>query len=223
MRTYTLAFSIAVHLLVAALVVITPIVANGVLPEPRRAFDFIVVRPVDPPPPPPLPQHGRRPPATPAVSPGAAPVVAPNRITPETGIEHFDTTPPGVDGGVPSSVPGDGSAAFPGGDPVPPPPLRAEKPTVRVGGAIRPPQKIRHVAPVYPELARAARKDGIVILEAVIGEDGRVRGLKVLRSIPLLDQAAVDAVRQWQFTPTLLNGEPVPVVMTVTVGFVLNP
>jgi protein TonB len=63
---------------------------------------------------------------------------------------------------------------------------------------------------------------GVVILEAVIGEDGTVQNVRVLRSKPLLDDAAVEAVRQWRFTPTLLNGQPVPVVMTVTVAFTLN-
>jgi protein TonB len=62
----------------------------------------------------------------------------------------------------------------------------------------------------------------MVILEAVIAEDGRVRDVRVLRSIQLLDQAAIDAVRQWRFTPTLLNGVPVPIVMTVTVNFELQ-
>ena len=71
-------------------------------------------------------------------------------------------------------------------------------------------------------MALASRREGIVILEAVIAENGTVRDVRVLRSIPLLDQAAVDAVRQWQFTPTLLNGEPVPIVMTVTVNFQLR-
>jgi protein TonB len=61
-----------------------------------------------------------------------------------------------------------------------------------------------------------------VIIEAIIGPDGRVQEAKVLRSIPLLDAAALDAVRQWQFTPTLLNGVPVPVIMTVTVNFTLQ-
>jgi protein TonB len=107
------------------------------------------------------------------------------------------------------------------GDP-PPPPRPASKAPVRVGGSILPPQKTRHVTPTYPALAQAARKEGVVILEAVIGEDGRVRNVKVLRSVPLLDEAALEAVRQWQFTPTLLNGEPVPVVMTVTVAFTLK-
>jgi protein TonB len=64
---------------------------------------------------------------------------------------------------------------------------------------------------------------GVVILEAVIGVDGRVSDARILRSIPLLDQAAIDAVQQWEYTPTMLNGVPVPVIMTVTVQFTLAP
>jgi protein TonB len=78
------------------------------------------------------------------------------------------------------------------------------------------------VAPIYPPVALAAGREGTVILEAVIGEDGRVRDVRVMRAVPLLDQAAMDAVRQWRFTPTLLNGQPVPVIMSVTVGFHLK-
>jgi protein TonB len=91
-----------------------------------------------------------------------------------------------------------------------------------VGGEIKEPKKFRHVNPVYPKIAQAAKVQGIVILEATIAKDGSVRDVKVLRSIPMLDQAAIDAVRQWQYTPTLLNGVPVDVVMTVTVNFTLN-
>jgi protein TonB len=90
---------------------------------------------------------------------------------------------------------------------------------VRVGGGIAPPTKIKNVAPVYPPDALAARVAGVVIIEAVIGEDGKVRAARVLRSIPMLDPAALEAVKQWEFTPTLLNGAAVPVVMTATVNF----
>jgi len=93
---------------------------------------------------------------------------------------------------------------------------------VRVGGVIEPPRKIVHVAPVYPQLARTAHVSGFVILEALIDEQGQVRDARVIRSIPLLDQAAVDAVRQWRFTPTVLNGQVIPIVMTVTVNFRLD-
>jgi TonB family protein len=94
---------------------------------------------------------------------------------------------------------------------------------VRVGSGVRAPTQIARVQPVYPPEALAAKVSGVVILEAVIGVDGRVTDAKVLRSIPLLDQAAVDAVRQWQYMPTLLNGVAVPVIMTVTVTFTLAP
>jgi len=93
---------------------------------------------------------------------------------------------------------------------------------VRVGGNIKPPPKIKDVRPVYPPEARDARVQGVVIIEARIEPDGRVGSANVLRSVPLLDQAALDAVRQWEFMPTLLNGEPVPVIMTVTVQFTMQ-
>ena len=87
---------------------------------------------------------------------------------------------------------------------------------------MRPPTKTKHVAPVYPPLAQSAAVQGVVILEVIIASDGKVQDARVLRSIPLLDQAAIDAVRQWEFTPTLLNGSPVPLFMTVTVQFTLG-
>ena len=92
---------------------------------------------------------------------------------------------------------------------------------IRVGGDIKEPQKIKDVKPVYPDDARAARVQGIVILEVIVGQDGSVTDAQVLRSVPMLDQAALEAVRQWAFTPTLLNGMPVSVIMTVTVNFAL--
>lgn len=90
---------------------------------------------------------------------------------------------------------------------------------LRVGGNVRTPRKIKHVNPVYPEIARQARVSGVVIAEIRIGTDGSVEEAHILRSIPLLDQAALDAVRQWRFTPTLMNGQAVPVMLTVTVNF----
>ena len=95
------------------------------------------------------------------------------------------------------------------------------QPPVRVGGPIKAPSKRKHVNPAYPAVASAARVQGVVILEVIIGPSGSVDNACVLRSIPLLDQAAIDAVRQWEFEPTLLNGQPVPVLMTVTVNFTL--
>jgi len=99
---------------------------------------------------------------------------------------------------------------------------KAKAAAVRVGGKIRPPTKVKDVQPVYPAAAKSARVSGVVIVEATIGADGKVIDAKVLRSVPMLDQAALDAVKQWEFTPTLLNGKPVPVVMTVTINFKLQ-
>jgi len=93
---------------------------------------------------------------------------------------------------------------------------------LRVGGNIRQPAKIRDVRPVYPADARDAGVMGVVIIEAVIGPNGKVTDGRVLRSIPGLDAAALEAVLQWEFTPTLLNGEAVSVIMTVTVNFTLQ-
>ena len=90
---------------------------------------------------------------------------------------------------------------------------------LRVGGNIRSPRKITDVRPLYPQEARDAGVQGVVIIEMRVDPDGRVASARILRSIPLLDQAALDAVRQWEFEPTLLNGAPIAVVMTVTVQF----
>ena len=92
---------------------------------------------------------------------------------------------------------------------------------LRVGGNIKAPAKIRDVRPAYPPIARAANVTGVVILEVRIGADGRVEQAHVLKSIPLLDEAALDAVKQWEFTPTLMNGQAVPVIMIVTVNFAM--
>ena len=93
---------------------------------------------------------------------------------------------------------------------------------MRVGGDVSAPKRVSTTDPQYTEIARKARVEGIVIIEATIGPSGQVQEAKVLRSIPLLDAAALDAVKQWEFTPTLLNGVPVPVIMTVTVQFTLS-
>jgi protein TonB len=103
--------------------------------------------------------------------------------------------------------------------PPPAPPAPGTLAPIRVGGQVKAPTQLRKVNPVYPQIAMSARVQGVVILELTIDQFGRVVDAKILRSIPLLDQAAIDAVRQWEYMPTLLNGVPVPVVMTATVQF----
>jgi protein TonB len=90
---------------------------------------------------------------------------------------------------------------------------------VPVGGRLRAPAKLRHVAPQYPALAQRAGVQGTVVIECVIDPQGRVVRARVVRSIALLDAAALAAVQQWVYAPSLLNGVPVPVVMTVSVRF----
>jgi TonB family protein len=164
---------------------------------------------------------------TPTLLNGAAvPVImtATVNFVPKEGSGVAGGVPGGVAGGVVGGVIGALDAPPP---PPPPPPPPGEKssldPTaLKVGGGIKPPARVVNVNPVYPPDARDARVQGVVILEVLIGVEGKVEQAKVLRSIPLLDQAAIDAVRQWEFTPTLLNGEPKKVIMTVTVNFTLQ-
>jgi len=90
---------------------------------------------------------------------------------------------------------------------------------IRVGGNVRPPIKIKEVAPVYPAIARSAGVQGEVVIEATIDDEGNVADARVVKSVPLLDQAALEAVQQWRYQPSLLNGVPTAVVTTVTVKF----
>jgi protein TonB len=145
-----------------------------------------------------------------------APVEVPDQVKPEQGLDLGveGGVPGGVEGGVPGGVVG----GVVGGLPDAPPPMQA----VRVGGQIKEPKKLKNVNPVYPDIAKQARVQGVVILECTISPQGKVTDVKVLRGIPLLDAAAMEAVKQWVYTPTLLNGVPVPVIMTVTVNFRLS-
>jgi protein TonB len=93
---------------------------------------------------------------------------------------------------------------------------------LRITGDVEGPKLIKRVDPIYPEVARKSRVEGTVILEATTDIFGRVRDIKILRSIPLLDQAAHDAVKQWVYEPPIINGKPISVTFTVTVTFTLN-
>ncbi len=174
------------------------------------------VTPLPPPPPPARAPSARvepKPPVTPATA-FTSPVETPDQVVPEAAGElGFDSGPDGVEGGVPGGVVG----GIVGGLPEAPPPPQP----VRVGGAIKAPKKLRHVDPMYPRIAAVARVQGIVVLECLLSPEGRVAEVKVLQGIPLLDEAAVQAVKQWVFTPTLFNGVPVPAIMTVNVRFAL--
>lgn len=100
--------------------------------------------------------------------------------------------------------------------------LGAQNPQrLRVGGDIKPPVKVTHVSPAYPDEAKAAGAAGTVVLEIVVGTDGSVLDTEVLRRVhPLLDESAAKAVAKWKYAPTEVNGEPVELLMVVTVTFV---
>ena len=220
-KWYTLPLSIVTHVLVIGSVVVVSLFSLDVLPSvPRYLPPYMAatLKPVDVPQ---APESSRVRPAgrdQSAPNPDAAPFEAPDGVQPDSGIvrdpEVANTG--AVPGGLPNGIPGGDVNVLP--EP-PPPPVPASP--IRVSG-IRIPTRIKNVQPVYPELARQARVSGTVIVEALIGTDGRVTGARVVRSIPLLDQAALVAVSQWLYTPTLLSGVPVSILMTVTVTFRLQ-
>jgi len=221
-RLSALPVSIAVHTLVIAALIVIPPFATDVLPLVQATDVFWTPVPLPPSPPPSPIATARR------AEPAAAAESATTPLEPPSGVfrEGLIVTEPPVD--LPAidasgSIPG---AGVPGGTgtvlPDAPQAVRPAVAPVPVSALVTPPVKIRDVSPVYPETARLARVEGIVIIEAVIGVGGDVQETKVLRSMPLLTEAAVAAVRQWKYTPTRLGGRPVPVIMTVTVNFRLR-
>jgi protein TonB len=221
-RSFTLC-SIVVHAVVITAALIAQVVADGALPTPHRptVFGTSQFMPVDiqMPKPRAVPQPPNRDGAT--VSASAAPLVPPTGVAQETGREDEVSSTPagpasGIESGPPADIRGVGIATA-----APPPPPEPTAP-MRLHSGMKAPVKTTDVAPVYPLIARQAHLQGVVILEAVLDAQGRVESVRVLRSIPQLDRAAVDAVQQWRFTPALLNGLAVPVVMTVTVNFTLQ-
>lgn len=215
---YAVPLSLAAHAAAVLAIVGATILGPVVLPGLASSdLEYYVVT-LPAPPPPPVPRPPNSEPVAAPPNPNAAPTEAPEGVAPEPDVP-FDPGP-AIDLGS-GVVPGLADISAIAGDPPPPPPSAAEAP-VRPGGKIRPPAKLRDVAPVYPPIALAARVQGMVFLEAVIDTEGRVQSVRVLRSPPMLDVAAIEAVRQWEYSPTLLDGTPVPVIMTVTVNFQLR-
>jgi protein TonB len=220
-RISVLPISIAAHAVAVTAFVIAPLAAEVEMPlifSPLKVDSFIRTAA---PPAPPVVRNMTAPPRR-----NAAPIEAPPTIEQETAISSYPNAPQ-VDGAIPNLGLGVGAPADYGLTVAPvAPPLAAPPPVQprihRVGQGIREPKKIVQVAPEYPEIARRAGIQGTVILEAILDATGRVESVRVLRSQPLLDEAAIRAVRQWRYSPTELNGVPVPVLMTITVNFFLN-
>jgi periplasmic protein TonB len=220
-RLSALPLSLAVHALALSALVVIPLFAADVLPlvqSGELAWTPVVLLPT----PPPIPAPVSRP-ATPGPAVVASPVPTeePKGVSPERLI--VPDTPPDPEASVVGSVVS--GAGVPGGTgvvvPDVPPPAAVTTP-VRASTLVTPPVKIRDESPVYPEMPRQAKLEGQVVIEAVIGVTGDVVETRVLKATPLFAEAALAAVRQWKYRPTLINGRPVPVVMTVTVTFRLQ-
>jgi protein TonB len=224
-RRLTTSCSVVVHSAGLAAMLAIPLLLSSALPEPTAAVQAFLVDPlvVPPPPPPPAP---RSVPAstTPEVVPAdplrfLAPIEVPTGLRPEDGFDLGigDGVAGGVEGGFPGGVVGaivGGLSDSPAAKPPPPRPLR-------VSGLVKEPVKLKHVSPVYPPVAVAGKIEGSVGLEALIDVRGRVVEVQILEGNPLFEEAAVEAVRQWVYTPTLLDGVPVPLILTITVHFQL--
>lgn len=228
----TVIISTIVQCLILVVMILIPLIYTEALPK-TMLTTFLVAPPPPPPPPPPAAAPVQR-----IVRPMArlmqsgklqAPTAIPKQVT----MLKEEEMPPdmgavGVVGGVPGGVPGGQAGGVLGGiiggvvgSNLPPPPKAAPQ-RVRVGGNVQQARLVNMIRPVYPPLAKQARIQGTVRLQAIIAKDGSVIQLEVQSGHPLLVQAALDAVRQWRYQPTLLNGEPVEVVTTVDVVFTLG-
>ena len=214
--------SITVHVAVAIAVLIVPLLAEVQPPVPAPLHPLFAATKTVPIPPDVVasaPPARSAPPVASVMAPMTLerereePAGPPGPVVPEMprGSGNLDASLLGTAVGTPPVVP------------VPPAPAPRPAQTVfRAGEGVRVPKRISGLPPEYPKFARDARVQGVVILEAVISERGEVGRIKVLRSVPLLDNAAIAAVQQWRYTPTLLNGVPVSVLMTITVNFTLQ-
>jgi len=217
----TLPVSVGVHFVALLGFLVWPL-TTGILLPPVPSTLPIYIKAIAVPPPPFVRPAPTRVTSTARVSEDAAPTTAPEKINPEVAsptpslpdVAVADGSSVGDLGGIVGS---DGFVA----PPPPPVPQRTSAP-VRASELVQEPRKIVDARPIYPELARQSHVEGTVILEAILDRNGRIDRVRVLRSVPLLDAAAIEAVRQWLYTPTVLNGQPVQVLITITINFQLQ-
>src|SRR5499433_1055822 len=227
-KGWTVILSGVVQATFLAVLILIPLIYTEALP--KASLATLLIAPPPPPPPPPPPA------ATPIVKVkpqvhvmDAGKLVAPKAIPKEVKIIKEEAAPDmsaGMAGGVPGGVAGGsmggvigGVIGGMGGAPPPPKPTQSR---IRQGGSVQAALLVNKVQPVYPPLARQTRISGTVRLHAIISKSGSVESLEVLSGHPLLVRAAMDAVQQWKYKPTLLNGEPVEVDTTIDVIFSLN-
>jgi protein TonB len=223
-RLAVLPAALAVHALVLGGVAVGQLWAVGNVPEPDVAVTFFTL----PPPPPPLGSGGgedqhRRPathrtPPSPEAQPRVVPDSTPTRVDKPEGPETGERVPGGDPNGTEQGVVGGAFTETP-----PPPPLVEPERVFPVELVSRAPVALSRPVPAYPELARRARVEGIVVLEAVIDRSGDVVDVHIVRDLRLgCGEAAREAVRSWKYEPAMLNGRVVSVRMTVTVRFELR-
>ena len=212
---------------VGAAIAIPVLLVTDTMPDVPTMMAFVAAPPPPPPPPPPpapaQPKPAAARPTPAATSNIAAPIAPPTAIAAERPSgEGLDVgVPGGVEGGVPGGVIGGVVGGIPDVPAPPPPP--AQKGPVRIGGQIQAPALVKRVEPSYPPIAVSAHIEGVVILEAVVDRDGSVAEVKVLRSLhPVLDREAMLTVKQWRYSPLVLNGTREPFVLTVVLSFHLE-
>ena len=223
--TTTVAF--VVQVIIIGIMVLVPLLFTEALPDAMR-MTFLAAPPPPPPPPPP-------PAAVVRVKQVETDIVnnqlrQPTRIPKKVEMIKEDTAPPpmdaGVVGGVPGGVPGGSMGGVMGSilsATNAPAPKVAPPTRIRVSSGVTQGLLVRRIEPQYPQMAKIARVQGAVVLAAVIGKDGTIENLHVVSTAsPLLNTAAVEAVKQWKYRPYILNGEPVEVDTTVTVNFTLS-
>jgi protein TonB len=229
-KPMTVVVSAAVQIVFVGVLILIPLIYTEALPKTMMAT--MLTAPPPPPPPPPPPAAVQVVKVRPQVHlMDAGKLMAPKVIPKEVKIIKEEVEPdPGVVGavgGVPGGVAGGSMGGVLGGviggiGTAPPPPKPRPTGPIRVGGNVQAARIINRIQPVYPPLARQTRISGTVRLHAIISKDGTIKELEVVSGHPLLQQAALDAVRQWRYQPTLLNGEPVEVDTTIDVIFSLN-
>lgn len=219
------------HSFVVAVLILLPLYFTQAINMPQFEKTLLVAPPPPPPPPPAVQVMPRVPKSFFTEGRLFAPKFIPKKVA-----EIKEQAPPpavsGVEGGVIGGVPGGQLGGVLGGilggighapaPPPPPPTPVAHKGPYRVGGKVQAPRLIRQVEPVYPPLARQARIQGDVVIDSVIDTQGRVTQMKVVSGSPLLVESAIQALGQWRYQPTLLNGQPVAVDMLVTLHFTLG-
>jgi periplasmic protein TonB len=226
-KSWTVLVSTIIQATLLGILILIPLIYTEALPK-GMLTTFIVPPPPPPPPPPPAAIQRIVKPVVHIIKNGQmmAPTVIPKKIE----MIKEEPAPPdvGATGGVVGGIAG-GSAGGVlggiiggvGGGPPPPPPPKSSKP-LRVGGAVIAANLIRQITPVYPPIAKTAHISGTVVLHAIISKDGTIEQLEYISGPPLLMKNAMDAVRQWRYKPTMLNGEPVEVDTTVSVVFTLG-